>query len=385
MHRIDTSTATSDGKFTEGDPTVPVPATTVSADWLNAVQEELVAAIASAGLEPDKSDNTQLRQAIGKLISAAVDAARIHPATVAPKAPGTAAVGTSPKFAREDHVHPEQTSVSGNAGSATKLAAPRTILVNLGATASASFDGTKNITPGVSGILPVACGGTGRKDGKAVALATARTITLTGDVSGSASFDGSKNVSINVTVSGLEGGVPIGGILPFSGTFGGTGNRFPIPLGGSAPLTNWCLCDGVTTNGKPVPDLRDRMIMGAGTTYKTGSKGGAATHLHTVSGTVGATTLTVAQLAKHDHKMFADANATYRLPANEYCCVQCSYNGYLYDGNYGIGGTTTKPSLGKSGDVGTSASHTHSLTGVKSGSASSLPPYYALAFIMRVA
>ena len=27
------------------------------------------------------------------------------------------------------------------------------------------------------------------------------------------------------------GGVPIGGILPFSGTFGGTGNRFPIPLG----------------------------------------------------------------------------------------------------------------------------------------------------------
>lgn len=127
MHRIDTSTATPDNKFTEGDPTVPVAATTVSADWLNAVQEELVAAIAGAGLEPEKSDNTQLRQAIGKLISTAVDAARIHPATVAPKAPGTAAVGTSVKYAREDHVHPEQTSVSGNAGSATKLAAARTI------------------------------------------------------------------------------------------------------------------------------------------------------------------------------------------------------------------------------------------------------------------
>ena len=104
-----------------------------------------------------------------------------------------------------------------------------------------------------------------------------------------------------------------------------------------------------------------------------------------VSGTVGATTLTVAQLAKHDHKMFADANATYRLSADEFCCVQCSYNGYLYDGNYGIGGTKVSPGLGKSGALGGSASHTHSLSGVKSGSASSLPPYYALAFIMRIA
>ena len=42
MHRIDTSTATLDHKFTEGDPTIPVAATTVSALWLNAVQEELV-------------------------------------------------------------------------------------------------------------------------------------------------------------------------------------------------------------------------------------------------------------------------------------------------------------------------------------------------------
>ena len=385
MHRIDTSTATPDNKFTEGDPTVPVPATTVSADWLNAVQEELVAAIAGAGLEPEKSDNTQLRQAIGKLISTAVDAARLHPATVAPKAPGTADVGTSVKYAREDHRHPLQTSVSGNAGSATKLAAARTILVNLGATASASFDGTKNITPGVSGILPVACGGTGRKDGKAVALATARTITLTGDVSGSASFDGSKNVSINVTVSGLEGGVPIGGILPFSGTFGGTGNRFPIPLGGSAPLTNWCLCDGVTTNGKPVPNLRDRMIMGAGTTYKTGTKGGAATHTHSVSGTVGATTLTEKQLAAHGHKMFADQDTKTKVTSAQYCCVQCAGSNYIGDANYGIDGTTASPGLGNTGKTSASASHTHSLTGAKSGSASSLPPYYALAYIMRVA
>lgn len=42
-------------------------------------------------------------------------------ATVAGKAPGTAAIGTSSKVAREDHVHPVQTTISGNAGSATKL------------------------------------------------------------------------------------------------------------------------------------------------------------------------------------------------------------------------------------------------------------------------
>ena len=64
MHRIDTSTATPDHKFTEGDPTVPVAATTVSAEWLNAVQEELVAVITGAGLELEKSDNSQLWQAI---------------------------------------------------------------------------------------------------------------------------------------------------------------------------------------------------------------------------------------------------------------------------------------------------------------------------------
>ena len=66
-------------------------------------------------------------------------------ASAAPKAPGTAAVGTSTKYAREDHVHPLQTTVSGSSGScsgnsatATKLAAKRTI-------DGVSFDGSANI------------------------------------------------------------------------------------------------------------------------------------------------------------------------------------------------------------------------------------------------
>ena len=69
MHRIDTATATPDHKFTEGDPAVPVAATTVSAEWLNAVQEELVAVITGARLELKKSDNGQLWQAISQLIT----------------------------------------------------------------------------------------------------------------------------------------------------------------------------------------------------------------------------------------------------------------------------------------------------------------------------
>lgn len=47
-------------------------------------------------------------------------------ASATPLANGTAAVGTSAKYAREDHVHPLQTSVSGSSGSCTGNAATAT-------------------------------------------------------------------------------------------------------------------------------------------------------------------------------------------------------------------------------------------------------------------
>ena len=81
--------------------------------------------------------------------------------TSAPAAAGTAAVGTATTVSRSDHVHPAQTSVSGNAGTATKLATARSIRTNLGSTSSASFDGSGNVTPGVTGTLGLANGGTG--------------------------------------------------------------------------------------------------------------------------------------------------------------------------------------------------------------------------------
>ena len=68
-------------------------------------------------------------------------------ATVLPKANGTAAVGTSNKVAREDHVHPIQTTVSGNAGTATKMQTARKI-------GNALFDGTKDITLSAIGAAP---------------------------------------------------------------------------------------------------------------------------------------------------------------------------------------------------------------------------------------
>ena len=59
--------------------------------------------------------------------------------TAAPKANGTASAGSASTVSRSDHVHPLQTSVSGNAGSATKLATSRTI-------DGVSFNGSANIT-----------------------------------------------------------------------------------------------------------------------------------------------------------------------------------------------------------------------------------------------
>lgn len=60
-----------------------------------------------------------------------------------------------------------------NAGSATKLVTARTIQTNLASTTAASFDGSTNITPGVTGVLPVANGGTGVTDLNALAIGKA--------------------------------------------------------------------------------------------------------------------------------------------------------------------------------------------------------------------
>ena len=68
-----------------------------------------------------KADTSYVNTELGKKANSS-HGTHVTWATAAPKAPGTAAaIGTSSKVAREDHVHPVQTTISGNAGSATKL------------------------------------------------------------------------------------------------------------------------------------------------------------------------------------------------------------------------------------------------------------------------
>ena len=147
-------------------------------------------------------------------------------------------------------------------------------------------------------------------------------------------------------------------------TFGGSDGRRAIMPGETEAREDWILCDGGSDGkGGTVPDLRGRMIRGASDSEPAGSTGGSETHTHSISGTVGETTLSVAQLAAHSHP--------YEYP-------NIKTNSVVGFGAYGDHSSTN------TGATGGSKSHTHTLSGA-SGQASSLPPYYALAYIMRVA
>lgn len=74
------------------------------------------------------------------------DIPNLSASTTLPKAPGAAAAGTETDFARGDHVHPLQTSVTGNAGTATKLQTAR--MIN-----GIAFDGSDDITVTVGTTL----------------------------------------------------------------------------------------------------------------------------------------------------------------------------------------------------------------------------------------
>ena len=168
------------------------------------------------------------------------------------------------------------------------------------------------------------------------------------------------------TLDVLVSAVLPGTVVAFAGSFGGEGNRHPIPLGSSEPDTSWVLCDGGSDGkGGTVPNLLGRMILGASDAHPAGSTGGSEKHSHSLSGTVGETTLTVEQLAAHNHQIPFDL----LLPL-----AGSSVNKFPKSGSYGQSTDST----------GGSQPHTHTLSGA-SGAADSLPPYYALALIMRIA
>jgi hypothetical protein len=135
--------------------------------------------------------------------------------------------------------------------------------------------------------------------------------------------------------------VPSGGIIMWSGSIAS------IPSG-------WFLCDGTNST----PDLRNRFIVGAGSTYSVAGTGGSAdaivvSHTHTATVTD----------PGHFHEYITKGSPTSSLD---------QWNGVTgkLDSN---SATSTKT---------TGITVSNSTTG-SSGTNANLPPYYALAYIMK--
>lgn len=138
----------------------------------------------------------------------------------------------------------------------------------------------------------------------------------------------------------------------------------------------WSLCDG--TNG--TPDLRGRFIVGAGGAYAPAATGGAATDnittssdgSHNHSGATGGTSLTVDQMPAHTHNVgYRGSNASSSGSDTDFVTEQGSPNldGQVATSSAGSGNAHTHT-------IGADGTHSHTAT------VDTLPPYYALCFIM---
>lgn len=171
--------------------------------------------------------------------------------------------------------------------------------------------------------------------------------------------------------------LPTGMIVMWSGALNS------IPRG-------WALCNGKSGT----PDLRDKFIMGAGGNYNPAETGGASsrtTSSSSVSGSVNVsgTSLTAEQLPAHKH--------TYTYPVG--IKVNATKGNASWQGGKGDGkgqsflnpqiftATVSKWPSDDTSTIGSGHSHTHYASfsgGYHSHSVDTLPPYYALAFIMKV-
>lgn len=161
----------------------------------------------------------------------------------------------------------------------------------------------------------------------------------------------------------------------------------------SIPAT-WYLCDG--TNG--TPDLRDKFIVGAGSTYAVGATGGAASTTsgaggdHNHGGSTGAYTLTTADIPAHTHTgTTASGGAhTHTLP-NSYIAASGGGVSFGAGGLYATYANSTTDSGGAhthtftTDAAGGGGGHSHSISssGTHTHTVATLPPYYALAYIMK--
>lgn len=199
--------------------------------------------------------------------------------------------------------------------------------------------------------------------------------TFTGTPLAPTASAGTSNTQIATTAfaaAAAAAAFPVGGIIMWSGSVAS------IPSG-------WVLCNG--SNG--TPDLRNRFVVGAGSTYAVDATGGSTTTTATgtISGSVEGTALTEAQMPKHYHQYRA-ANSM-SAPQNGGPGAGGVYGGGTPDdgasgyGTWSTGGDAASGSL--STGTGNGNSHTHAAgTLAFTGNAiTSLPPYYALAYIMK--
>lgn len=189
--------------------------------------------------------------------------------------------------------------------------------------------------------------------------------TLTGTPLAPTASSGTNNTQIATTAfvtAAVTASFPSGGIILWSGSVAA------IPSG-------WYLCNGSNST----PDLRDKFIVGAGSTYAVGATGGSANAVvvaHTHTGTTGSA-------GAHSHSVVADvglAGGTTPWAGGTYL----RQYGSSGDSAYRLQGTdSASPTVGQ---TSTESAHTHTFTtdssGV-SGTNANLPPYYALCYIMK--
>lgn len=191
----------------------------------------------------------------------------------------------------------------------------------------------------------------------------------------SAIIDGTLTAG-NTTINGIatattfvgNGITPINGIIMWNGTIA---EAIALEPG-------WALCDGRTVNGKTTPDLRDRFIIGAtnggDNIYPgvgVGQSGGTAdavvvSHTHTATSSA----------APHSHTMSyqqKQVEDTGSAPVSD-----------MRYGNDGDGGAIDYSNQPGNIDAASITVSTSISTEGESGTNKNLPPYYALAFIMRV-
>ena len=168
-------------------------------------------------------------------------------------------------------------------------------------------------------------------------------------VSGNNTINGNLTVTGDTTISGILNIVPPGVIVMWSGSVA------TIPSG-------WILCNG--SNG--TPDLRDRFVIGAGSTYAVANTGGskdavAVSHTHTATSTV------TDPGHAHDFNTRGDDGVG----------TGAGYSVVGYNANIGAGTGNMS-----SATTGITVATTVNSTG-SSGTNANLPPYYALCFIMK--